>query len=317
MTKLSVIIPVFNTAKYLKKCLDSIFSQDFNDIEVICVDDGSTDNSLEVLSQYKDIIVIEKSNEGSGVARNVGLKYAKGDYVLFVDSDDWLINGSLIKIFTAAKNSQADVLIFGGLTFDNNHLRKGSYSVEKIPSRFFNKVFNISDIGNDFFKFPSTAWTKLYKREFLIKNNINFQEIFVGQDQIFFIHSMISASKIFILKKNFYCYRKKRIGSVTSCKKKTDFSPIYVFYAVENFLQVYNRPDKYMFLDRYLRKALFWLPKMRDSLKESYFNELKTLLDFVKNNYPDAWWRNFSVKISDSYIKLKIKYFICKLFSLR
>ena len=90
--KLSIIIPVYNVEKYLPKCLDSILNQSFKDFEIICINDGSSDNSLKILEEYKDkrIIIINKENAGSGVARNAGLEIAKGEYIFFVDGDDWL-----------------------------------------------------------------------------------------------------------------------------------------------------------------------------------------------------------------------------------
>ena len=121
MTKLSVIMPVYNVAKYLPMCLDSIICQTLDDIEIICVNDGSTDESLSVLQEYKEkdsrIIIIDKKNEGSGVARNTALAIAQGEYVYFVDGDDWLDNDSVLKmLYEKAMADELDILIFGGLS---------------------------------------------------------------------------------------------------------------------------------------------------------------------------------------------------------
>ena len=106
MPKLSIIIPVYNVEKYLPKCLESILGQSFKDFEIICVNDGSTDNSLQVLQTYKKqdgrIVIVDKKNEGSGIARNLGLSTARGNYVYFVDSDDWLENYALEKMIHKA-----------------------------------------------------------------------------------------------------------------------------------------------------------------------------------------------------------------------
>lgn len=310
MKKLSVIIPVYNTAKYLQKCLESILAQNVQDIEIICVDDDSTDNSLQILQEYSDkITIIKQKNSGSGVARNLALSQAKGEYILFVDSDDWLLQGACSTLIETALKTQAEVVIFGGLTYSKNRLRKGGYSYNKIPHKYYNKIIDKDTFKNDIFKFPSTAWTKLYKKDFLIKNNIKFQEIFVGQDQIFFIKTMLLACSIYVLPKNLYCYTKKRPGSVTSAKKKTNFSPIDVFWAVNETLQTYN----YTILNKYFLKATFWLPKMQDDLKADYYSRYTEILEFLKTKYPNAWWQYLQVKKDSSYFNLHLKHALCRI----
>ena len=306
MTKLSIVIPVYNTEKYLKKCLDSIFSQTFKDFEVICVDDGSTDNSLEVLKQFPLVRIIKKQNKGSGAARNIALACTKGEYVLFVDSDDWLVDCAFEKLIRSVETFNTDILIFGAFTYSNGKLRSGSYGVKKIPKKYLHKVFNKSDFKDEIFKFPSTAWTKLYKRNFLINNNINFQNIRVGQDQIFFVKSMLQANAIAVLNKNLYCYRKKRPGSVTSVKKKTTFSPVDVFWEVERYLDTCSYKYKRSVLNKYFLKATFWLPKMREDLKNAYYIKYINILKYLKDKYPNKWYRYFAPELHDSYMKLKL-----------
>ena len=195
MPKISIIIPVYNVQDYLAMCLDSVCYQSMKDIEIICVNDGSTDNSLAVLHAYKRrdkrIIIIDKENEGSGVARNTGLKIARGEYVYFVDGDDWLEQDVLLKASKKADETNADIVIFGGSSCyvkDNGKINKnsGGYSADKLPKKYLNKVFSAEDIKKDIFKFPSTAWTKLYKHQFLVDNNILFQEIkLLEQEKIY------------------------------------------------------------------------------------------------------------------------------------
>ena len=319
MTKLSIIIPIYNVEKYIPQCLDSILNQSFKDLEVICVNDGSSDDSLSVLQSYKAkddrVLIIDKKNEGSGVARNTALAIAKGDYVYFVDGDDWLEDGALEKIVARADELNTDILIFSGLSYYNGKGQNGAYSKNKLPQKYFDKVLSSNDIKKDIFKFPSTAWTKLYKRDFLIRNNIKFQNIKVGQDQLPFFHSMIKAERIAILPENLYCYRKNRKGAVTSVKKKKNFSPIYVFYGIEEMLKSENLLDDYktIFVNRYFSKATSWLGKFQDDLKHEYYLEYTKLLDHVKMEYPFGWWTKFNPKENDGYWNLKIKQFIAKI----
>ncbi len=319
MVKLSVIIPVFNVENYISCCLESILKQPFKDFEVICINDGSSDNSLDVLQRFKNqderIIIIDKKNEGSGIARNAGLSIAKGDYIYFVDGDDWVEENVFDKILSKADELNTDILIFGGLSYYNGKGKKGGYSADKLPKKYLNKVFSAKDIKKDIFNFPSTAWTKLYKRDFLIKNNIKFQDIKVGQDQLPFFHSMIKAKRIALLPENIYCYRKNRKGSAMTVKKKKNFSPIYVFYGIEEMLKSENLLDDYksIFVSKYFSKATSWLGKFQDDLKHEYYIEYTKLLEHVKGEYPFGWWTKFKPKETDGYWNLKLKQFIAKI----
>lgn len=320
MTKLSIVIPVYNVENYIAQCLESILNQSFKDLEIICVNDGSTDNSLSVLQDYKAkddrIIIIDKKNEGSGIARNAGLSIAKGEYVYYVDGDDWIEDNALEKIIVKADKLNTDILIFGGLSYYEGKGKNGGYSADKLPKEYFNKVFSSKDIKKDIFKFPSTAWTKLYRRDFLIKNNIKFQDIKAGQDQLPFFHSMIKAERIALLPENIYCYRKNRKGAVTSVKKKKSFSPIYVFYGVEEMLKSENLLDEYknVFVNKYFSKATSWLGKFQDDLKHDYYLEYMKLLEHIKSEYPTGWWVKFNPKEKNGYWILKVKQFIAKNF---
>lgn len=313
MTKLSIVIPVYNVEYYIAQCLESILNQSFKDLEIICVNDGSTDNSLSVLQDYKAkddrIIIIDQKNEGSGVARNAGLSIAKGEYVYFVDGDDWLEDNALEKAVLKSDELNTDILIFGGLSYYEEKGQNGGYSANKLPKKYLDKVFSAKEIKKDIFKFPSTAWTKLYKRDFLVKNNIKFQDIKAGQDQLPFFHSMIKAERIALLPENLYCYRKNRKGAVTSVKKKKNFSPIYVFYGIEDMLKSENLLDDYksIFVNKYFSKATSWLGKFQDDLKHDYYLEYLKLLEHVKSEYPTGWWMKFNPKEKDGYWMLKLK----------
>ena len=314
--KLSFVIPVYNVGEYLSKCLESILNQPFQNFEIICINDGSTDNSPEILKKYEceKIVVINKENEGSGIARNIGLEKAKGEYVWFVDGDDWIEDNCLENLIENADKLKTDILIFGGQSCYKNKKKSGGYSVDKFPKKYLNKVFSSADIKKDVFKFPSTAWTKLYRREFLIRNKIKFQNIKVGQDQLPFFHSMIMAERISIYNKNCYCYRKNRTGSAMTVKKKKNFSPIYVFYAIEELLNKICKIDEYknIFVDKYFSKATSWLAKFQDDLKDEYFTEYSKLLEHIKTTYKGKWLY-FNPQKNDSYIVLKFKMAIAKL----
>jgi len=147
---------------------------------------------------------------------------------------------------------------------------------------------------------------------FLQKNSVKFQKIKIGQDQIFFVDSMYSAERIAVYDRNIYCYRKNRPGSSTTAKEKNEFSPIYVFYAVEKLIEDKNISGKHYILEKYFSKATFWLAKMRKDLKTEYFNEYLNLLDYTRRKYPNWHLQNFQPQKEDGYLILKLKYLLLK-----
>ena len=251
MAKVSVIIPVYNVDKYLSKCLDSVIAQTCSDIEIICVNDGSTDNSAQILSEYSNrdsrIKMITKPNGGLFSARHVGMVSAAGEYLLFVDSDDWIEKTLVEKTLNKITETGADVVIFGAYSVKGKSVSKGMYSVNKIPAKFKERILSLKDYENNLFAFPPTAWCKLYRRKFVEDNNIRFQEIKDGEDQLFYLHTMLTAKSVYILDENFYYYVKNRAGAITSDTRKTSVSPILNFYAAEDLLKKTQSDEKILF----------------------------------------------------------------------
>ena len=131
MINISVVIPIFNTAPYLKECLDSVLNQTFTDFEVICVNDGSNDSSLEILKKYQQkdnrIKIINQENKGAGAARNVGIDHSRGEYILFLDSDDYLDKDTLNDCYEIAHSKSLDILLFKIINFDKRFLINSKY----------------------------------------------------------------------------------------------------------------------------------------------------------------------------------------------
>lgn len=170
--KVSVIVPVYNTEPYLRECLDSIKNQTLREIEIICVDDGSTDNSGKILDEYaandSRFIVIHKENQGPALARQVGLDFAKGEYVKFVDSDDYIDLQTLEICYNEAKKDDVDVLVHGAyaFTFNNKKLRKCIITENRLIDNLNSNIFDICE--------DLALWNKLYKTNLIKKNNFNF-----------------------------------------------------------------------------------------------------------------------------------------------
>lgn len=190
---LSIIIPVYNSEKYLYKTIESILNQDLKDVEVICIDDGSTDGSLAILEKYKktnEFIVIHQDNQGAPAARNYGLSLATGKYVLFFDSDDLMNDSSVSTVKKYLNKNNCDLLISDFCFFDGNYITK------KI--KHFNNRFHFSNIDKWFFaaSLPPFPGNKIYKKEIVEKNGIFFAELKIGQDLNFYLKYLFFAKNI-------------------------------------------------------------------------------------------------------------------------
>ena len=181
--KVSVILPVYNVEKYLKECLDSILNQTLQEIEVICVDDGSTDRSLEILREYekkdKRVIVLTQENKGAGAARNKGLAIAKGEYLSFLDSDDFFASGMLEEAYRRCVEKKAQICVYQVLRYNEKTKEtiydKGSFKKENAPRK---DVFCYKDMPDHILdSFQNWAWNKLISHELVKKYHIKFQEI--------------------------------------------------------------------------------------------------------------------------------------------
>ena len=209
-TKISVILPVYNVEKYLSECLDSIINQTLKDIEIICVNDGSTDNSLAILKEYasKDtrIKIIDKENEGLGYTRKVGLNNATGEYILFCDSDDYYSELTVFEeLYNYIEKVKVDVVIFECIRFDKN---KGFYIEKK---DLFNtppkkEIFSYLDINNILF-FRAYAWRKIYSKKFLDKFDDWFFPKYINYEDIPFHFQIITRARMSYINQTFYVYR--------------------------------------------------------------------------------------------------------------
>lgn len=189
--KISIIVPVYNVEKYLPKCLDSLVNQTYANIEIICVNDGSPDNSLQILEEYarKDerIKIINQQNQGVSVARNVGIDNATGDYILFVDADDWL-DTKACEIISEVFKENFDLISFNVIYSDN---RKNMFGFEK----------NASTINN------REMWSNCYNKHLLNKYNIRFPEgIKIAEDFVFLSQVLIYTNNIKLIQDYLYYY---------------------------------------------------------------------------------------------------------------
>ncbi|MFI3327563.1 MAG: glycosyltransferase family 2 protein [Rikenellaceae bacterium] len=230
MIKVSIIIPVYNTEKYLRECLDSIVGQTLQEIEVVCVNDGSTDGSLEILKEYaaKDsrIIIVDKENEGAGESRNKGLAVAKGDAVIFFDSDDYMEPSALEVMYKALMRDVSDLVVCRSMEIDEDGAALGpiNYSVKSNLIDGKSKFSPLDYASHIFQIFVGWPWDKLYRRSFIIDSGLQFQNLRNSEDTFFILISLVLAEQITCVDDCFMLHRKhQRSISVTRQKHSTCF----------------------------------------------------------------------------------------------
>ena len=234
--KVSVIIPVHNDAPYLIKCLNSVANQTLEDIEIICVNDGSTDNSLDILNEYasKDsrFKIINQENAGAAVARNKGIEIATGDYLSILDADDFFENNMLEYMYYTAKTEQSDVVICGFYLYDNRSREDIQIEYPHIPETLISP-FRTEEVKDNLFLISlETAWTKLWKADLIKKNNVSFENVPCCNDVAFTCTALACSNKISFTNIPFVHYRvfnKNRLtnNSERSFIMQKTFSTLY------------------------------------------------------------------------------------------
>lgn len=247
---ISAIVTAYNLEKYIKICLKSLLYQTYNDIEIICIDDGSTDNTSEIVRELAKtdsrVKYYRHENRGVGYSRNKGLELAKGEYVIFIDGDDWVENNLFEKAVEITQKCNSDIVVFDVLTFDNSTKlvnQQNFFETElwkNNKNRFSIHTYkDNSEICNGNY----SAANKLFRREFLVKNNIKFCENLRFEDFLFHFQTLFLAKKINLLPEKLYYYRTNRQGSMlTSLASKTNivFDIFNILQLLEAFLKEQN-----------------------------------------------------------------------------
>ena len=200
--KVSVIIPVYNVEKYLRQCLQSVADQTLKEIEVICVDDGATDGSAQIIKEFAEkdsrFIYVSQENGGAGKARNTGLRMAKGKYLSFLDSDDFFDKNMLLEAYNTAEQYGADFSVFKSDQYyeNKNEYKQVNWTV-RYPELPPYQPFNRRAMTDNVFKaLVGRAWDKLYNRELELKSNLWFQEQRTSNDMLFVFSATAIAKNI-------------------------------------------------------------------------------------------------------------------------
>lgn len=230
--KISVIIPVYNTADYLCRCLNSILNNDYKNFEIICINDGSTDNSLEILQEYKNkedrMLLIDVPNGGISRARNLGLDYATGDYVCFIDSDDWIHSRFFSRMINVVAEGDFDIVFCEYIRVDD------LVEEETIVTEKERGVCLSSKNALDIHTFKSFVWGRLYRRQ-LFEKTCFIEDVKISEDKLFNVLLVSRNPQLHILYLNerLYYYFNRR-NSAINTSHSMDFkalSYIYLDYA--------------------------------------------------------------------------------------
>lgn len=240
--KVSVILPVYNVARYLRRCLDSVVAQTLRDIEIIAVDDGSTDGSGEILEEYaaRDprFSVIRQENAGAGAARNAGLARARGEYLFFCDPDDFCPPRMLADMYRRAVRTAADVVVAGKTIVDADS--GAVVRIQPLPRSILRRPqpFSPRDVADRVFTMAKAVpWDKLFRRGFVEERGLRFQETRRSNDVFFVGMALAEAVRIAALPQCHYRYSLRRKGSLTFVKDRFPFAALEAYAAVEEALR--------------------------------------------------------------------------------
>lgn len=298
MSKVSVIIPVYNVEKYLKKCLDSIIKQTLEDIEIIVVNDGSPDNSQSIIDEYakkdKRIIPIIQENGRQGKARNTGLKIAKGEYISFVDSDDYLELNMLEKMYNEAKNNDSDIVICGHyVCYEDSNKKEiaiiNDNLVQDTINNKHNKLLNII-----------APWCKLCKKDLIIDNEITFMEKIYYEDLAFSLKILALANKISFVNEPLYNYIVREGSTMTSSNLVrnldiiTAFDDAIKYFKKHNLYKKYYQELEFLAIDNIYISTIVRIVRSKATNQEK-MDIIKKLLNFMNDNF-SSYKKNIHIK---------------------
>ena len=328
MAKVSIIVPTYNVEQYLAECMDSITGQTLSDLEIICVNDGSTDGSLNILKKYAAaddrIIIIDKKNEGYGCAMNDGLDRASGEYVGIVEPDDYVDLHMYEDLYRIAKEKDLDIIKADFYRFVCN--KKGevlkSYDALSKDGSGYNEVINPKE-NDKIFSYVLNTWSGIYRRSFIekyhIRHNVSPGASF--QDNGFWFQTFCLAERVYFVNKPYYMNRRDNPNSSVKSREKVYCMNEEYRFIYEQFLNRYPDLKKrfiyvysmqrfrnyfwtYSRIDRRFRKE--YLERMSDELKEAeekkelnreYFTPLewKKILKIMKNPHTAEKWMALSM----------------------
>lgn len=311
MPKISIILPIYNVELHLKECLDSLINQTLKDIEIICIDDKSTDNSLSILKEYANydnrIIVLEQEiNQGPGVARNRGIDIAKGDYIMFCDPDDWYELNTCEICYDKISKGDNDIAFFS-----LNRYLDDTGELESNTKRLthFHKYFDLDSINVDecpeYYLPTMFPVTNIYSKNFLNKYNIRFGNGYIFEDQYFVLLALLYASKFAVINLCLYNYRIRKNSQTSIFYKNYDYllsinhDILNIILKDKNHYHKISNNAINLFIRHKISSFLYWYREMtkidnkkNKKDKKIFYTEIRNFFIEIKNNFDISNLRN-------------------------
>ncbi|UVI31522.1 glycosyltransferase family 2 protein [Paenibacillus spongiae] len=262
--RISIIVPIFNMESYLHRCLTSLTSQSMDDIQIIAVNDGSTDSSLQIVRQFAEnddrIIVIHQENGGVSSARNAGIRAAEGEFIGFVDPDDWIDTTMYEDMYKEAIRHEVDIVMCSYIREFGSHAIEKKYPVadlvcyrgEEVRNEMVRRLVGpINDeVANpELLDAWGTVWSKIFRAEIIKNNEITFVDLHLigsNEDSLFNIHAFYYATSFVFMNKPYYHYWKANTGSITSRHNPNLMNQFLVLYTlIESFLKEKMMPSSF------------------------------------------------------------------------
>ena len=325
MPQISVVVPVYNVEIYLRECLDSLANQTFEDFEVICVNDGSDDSSPDILEEYASederFKIVSQENKGLSGARNTGMNYIKGRYLLFLDSDDWLELNALELLYNHANALNSEMVIFPYRYFNQETKQYEENDFTKLnmfDSSVDNKNFNYKNIPETVFRIPHES-IKLYDVKTLKKLAVKFPEGLNYEDAYFFYKIFFKLNKVSIIRTPIYNYRIRNDSICTTGTEKS-FDIFKILTSIENFLkedEIYESFKDEFILFTVINLKFVYL-RLDERFRDRYLEKIKKNYEFfslnqVNKNHLATWHfddRAFyqAIDVSNNGIEFELNY---------
>lgn len=312
MTKFSIITPVYNTEKYLDKCISSVLEQKFSDFEMLLINDGSTDKSLEILKKYsiKDnrIKIFDKKNEGQGAARNFALQHAYGKYILYLDSDDWILDDALQKLYDKFQEDNYDIIFFNVKRFYEETSKTDEYLFNsQFLKKFKEKVFSPNEANEILFTTNGLPF-KAYNREFLINNNIKYSDTKYVEDSEFYFKAITCAKKMVCLDDFIVTYRIRKDSSRASTHLNIDAIK-YAFFVCEKIFKDYYKVNPSLdalkgFIINRFSQLYFHFTRCDKAYKAKYYKMFYNIVQYINKEY---YSKNPSIKNESVMFEIILK----------
>ena len=284
--KLSIIVPVYGVEKYIDKCLNSLVKQSLKEIEIIVVNDGTKDNSQKIIDKYvkkypDKIKSYIKENGGQGSARNYGLKKATGEYIGYVDSDDFVEKDMYKKLYNKAKENNYDIVVCGNYNVSEDYQNKNI-------DAFINN-YN-TDLENIFFG-KMAVWNKIYKRDILIKNKLEFKEKVWYEDLAFTLKAIMNSNTFAFIDEPLYDYLIREGSTMNNSNVKRNLEILEAFNDILSYIQ-HNKKEEYFSKIEFLAIDHIYISAIVRVLKAEADDKVKRetinkLIDYMNKKFPN------------------------------